>query len=110
MRAILLCLLLVGCRKLWIPEEAFPRVATRLQRVLGITFKLPKLTVLTRAQWIARPGTAERQPDFDALWNALGIVPASVDPVADFRAVERRFRGYYDFAEHEVVYITDTPR
>ena len=109
-RAILLCLLLAGCRKLWTPEEAFPRVAARLQKLRGITFKLPEFTVLTRAQWIGRLGELEREPDYDALWNALGSVPEGVDPAADYRAVERRARGYYDLAKHEVVYITDTPR
>lgn len=105
-----LLLTVAACRKSWTPEEAFPRIAARLQELRGVTFELPKLTVLTRAQWIERLGEVQQRPDYDALWRALGIAPEGADTGGDSRAVERRFRGYYDLSEHEVVYITDTPK
>ena len=90
--------------------ETFASVAKRLQESRGVTFDLPKLTVLTRAQWIERLGEPDGwQPDYDAIWKAMGFVGESAEPSEDFRAVERRFDGYYNFDEHEVVYITDTP-
>jgi hypothetical protein len=91
------------------PAAELPSIAARVQELRGLALDpVPELVVQSRAEWVASRGPVRSSPDFDALWHALGIVPADESSAEGMRAIEQRQIGYYDTGANRITYITDT--